>query len=184
MIFDFPGYTLTFIQKETSKDDTAHQYTYIFKFYSPVTRYSYIVRAEYHSEDIFGVKFYCKKDRRSDYKYSKLTNRGDVGNILISCAKVVPFILDKHPTASFGFLGARTIDSASGKVEGNKNNQRFRIYKKVVGYKFGTITFEHIEYPEISGYLLINRNSGVDVVAKEIAVRRMFTETYNNLPNI
>lgn len=184
MTFDLIGYPLKFIQKDRSKDDTAHLFTYIYKFYSPVTKYFYIVRAEYHTEDVFAVKFYCKKDRKSDYKYSKLTNKGDVGNILITCAKVIPVLLKTHPTSSYGFVGARTVDKISGKVENYYYNQRFRVYSNIVAKKFGTVTFEHIEYPEISGYLLVNRKSGSDVATTEHAIQRMFTQTYQNLPDI
>src|SRR5690606_8146966 len=101
-----------------------------------------------------------------DYKYSKIINKGDVGNILITCAKAIPLILQQHPTASFGFVGARTLDKASGKVESYNNNQRFTIYSYIVAQKFGKITFEHMEYPEISGYLLINRHNGVSIATK------------------
>lgn len=184
MTFDFPGYELKFIQKEVCKDDTAHLCTYVYKFYSDVTRYFYIIRAEYHAEDVFAIKFYCKKDRGSEYKYSKITNKGDVGNILITCAKIIPIILQLHPTASFGFVGARTLDRLSGKVENYNNNQRFRVYSKIVARKFGTTTFEHIEYAEISGYLLVNRRTGTDVTIKESAIRRMFTKVYNCLPDL
>lgn len=184
MNFDFNGYELKFIQKDVINDGTAHQFTYVFKFYSPVTRYFYIVRAEYHSEDVFAVKFYCKKDSKSEYKYSKLTNKGDVGNILITCAQVIPLILKEHPTSSFGFVGARTLDIASGKVENYNNNQRFRVYREIVAHKFGTATCKHIEYPEISGYLLININSRTDAATKELAIKRMFTRTYNSLPDL
>lgn len=144
MTFDFPGYELKFIQKDVCRDETAHQFTYVYKFYSPLTGYHYIVRAEYHTEDVFGVKFYCKKDRHSEYKYSKLINKGDVGNILITCAKAIPMILQEHPTSSFGFIGSRTLDRLSGKVESYYNNQRFRVDREVVAYKFGIVTFEHI----------------------------------------
>lgn len=184
MTFDFSGYDLNFIQKDRCKDETAHQFTYVYKFYSPITRYFYILRAEYHVEDVFAVKFYCKKDRGSDYKYSKITNKGDIGNILITCAKVIQILLLTHPTSSFGFVGARTIDKLSGKVENYNNNQRFRIYRELIAKKFGTRTFEHIEYPGISGYLLVNRNSGSDVATKEFAIKRMFSQNYDSLHDV
>lgn len=184
MTFDLTGYELKFIQRDASNDGTAHLFTYVYKFFSPVTRYFYIVRAEYHAENVFAIKFYCKKDRGNEYRYSRLTNKGDVANILITCAQVIPTLLIKHPTASFGFVGARTLDKASKKVENYNNNQRFRVYKEIIARKFGTLTFEHIEYPEISGYLLVNRRCGVDIAIKELAIKRMFAQTYDNLPDI
>jgi len=184
LTFDYPGYDLHFIQKEGCKDGTAHEFTYVYKFHSPITGYHYVLRADYHAEDVFAVKFYCKKDRHSEYKYSKIINKGDIGNILITCAEAIPLLLEKHPTASFGFVGARTIDKASGKVESYINTQRFRVYKEIIKIKFGKVTFEHYEYPEVSGYLLINRKSGNDLATKEAAIRKMFSGTYNNLPDI
>lgn len=46
------------------------------------------------------------------------------------------------------------------------------------------VTFEHIEYPEVSGYLLLNRHSGHDLQEKENAIKKMFASTYDNLPDI
>jgi hypothetical protein len=184
LTFDHIGYDLHFIQKVAHTDISSHEYTYVYKFFSPVTRYYYILRAEHHEEDVFAIKFYCKKDRHSDYKYSKIIDKGDAGNILITCAKVVPLLLGKHPSSSFGFIGSRTLDKVSGKVESYVNNQRFRVYKEVIKHKFGNITFEHYEYPEVSGYLLINKTSEIDLNQKEAAIRKMFSSTYNDLPDI
>ena len=158
MTFDYPGYELTFIQKRPCKDKSAHQFTLIYKFYSPVTKFFYVLRAEYHSEDVFAIKFYCKKDKSSDFKYSKIVNRGDTGNILVTCAKAVPLLLIDYPTASFGFGAARSVDKKNNTVEPYVSNQRFGIYRKVAAEKFGSTTFEHIEYEKISCYLLINKS--------------------------
>jgi len=92
--------------------------------------------------------------------------------------------LIEYPTASFGFIGSRTLDKASGKVESYIKTQRFRVYKEVVEHKFGTKTFEHITYEELSGYLLLNKACGIDLVVKENAIKHMFADTYNNLPDL
>lgn len=185
MTFDYFGYELEFIQREPCKDDSAHLFTLVYKFYSPLTKYFYILHADYHSDDFFAVKFYCKKDRHSDFKYSKLTNKGDVGNILITCVKIVPILLKEYPQASFGFVASRTLDEPSQKVESYFNNQRFRIYRALVALKFGEKTFAHFEYEQISGYLLVNRiGSAGNVVEKERGLVQMLSATYNNLPDI
>lgn len=183
MRFDVPGYPLNFIQKEPCKDVSAHEFTYIYKFRSSVTGYNYILRADYHNEDVFGIKFYAQPHKHSDLKYSKITNRGDVPNILVSCLSVVPILLAQHPKASFGFIGSRTVDKASQRVEGHQNTQRYRIYKKLVKEKIGELTFEHVDYEQLSGYLLLNRAAG-DLQIKESAIVDMFTETYNNLLDV
>lgn len=183
MTFNYKGYNLHFIQKQPCKDNSAHLFTLIYKFYSPVTKYFYILHADHHEENVFAIKFYCKKDRHSDYKYSKIVNKGDLGNILITCAKVVPILLKNYPSASFGFAGARTIDIESKKVEPFSNNQRFRTYKYLIALKFGTKTFAHYEYQAISSYLLVNKDCN-NVDAKERELVKMFSETYVNLPDI
>lgn len=183
MNFDFPGYELKFIQKKPCRDESAHQFSLIYKFSSPVTGYHYILTAEYHLCDVFGIKFYCKKDRHSDFKYSRIINKGDLGNILITCAKVVPLLLNDYPEASFGFLGSRSVDSKSKTIENYDTNQRFKTYSYIIQKKFGVLTFEHIEFPKISAYLLVNRECK-DVKKREAEIINMITENYEYLPDI
>jgi hypothetical protein len=181
--FDHQGYPLTFVQKRLCRDNSAHLFTLIYKFYSPATKYTYILHADYHEENVFALKFYAKKDRHSDYKYSILTNKGDIGNILITCLKVIPIILYDYPTAFFGFIGSRTFDKASNTVENLENNQRFRVYKHIVQLKIGSVQFRHFIYEDISGYLLINMAAGSPQVNEKI-ITRMFSDTYENLPDL
>lgn len=176
MTFDYPGYDLKFIQKEPCDDGSAHKYTYIFKFFSPLTKLHYIIRADYHSFDVFAVKFYCKQHRRSERKYNIITNKGDIGNILVTCIKVIPYLLGKYPNASFGISGARTIDR-SGRAEDYRNNQRYKIYKELIPTKIGPGTFKHFEYDHVSSYLLLNKNGG-DVITRERHIKEMFCTTY------
>ena len=156
MTFDYEGYDIKFIQRRICKDETDHKFTLIYKFYSPVTKYFYILNADYHKEDVFAIKFYCKKDKKSEHKYSKIVNRGDTGNILITCAKIIPKLLLEYPEASFVFAASSTFDNRTRSIESHVENQRFGIYSKIAFLKFGPKTFEHRQYPEISCYLLLN----------------------------
>ncbi|SFQ66355.1 hypothetical protein [Flavobacterium akiainvivens] len=183
MTFDYQGYPLEFLQKQPCKDKSAHLFTLLYKFYSPVTHYHYILRAEYHEFDVFAIKFYCVKDKHSEYKYSKIVNKGDIGNILITCALAVPMLLIDYPTASFAFAGARSIDFKSRKVENYQKNQRFRIYSNIVAKKFGNKTFAHYEYEDISAYLLVNK-SAANIDEKEREIVAMFAANYDNLPDV
>lgn len=180
MIITKKGYPIQYVQKKQINDESAHLFTLIYKFHSPITGFIYIINADYHSSDVFAIKFYVKQHRRSDYKYSKITNKGDLVNILVSNARVVPELLKDYPNASFGFIGSRTIDKKSKKIEGVILNQRFRIYRNIVSSIIGTKTFQHFEYIDISGYLLINKNSG-NVKHKEKELKVMFSETYPSL---
>lgn len=175
MNFDYPGYDLQFIQREPCHDATAHLASYIYKFFSPVTRHYYVVRAEYHDTDVFTVKFYCKKHRNNDFKYSFVVNKGDLGNIIMTCAKVIPLLLQLFPTASFAFAAARTYDPQSKKLEDLYCTQRYRLYRQMVPIKFGQKTFSHYTNDEISSYLLYNKRSSYSLTA----IQEMFRQTYN-----
>jgi len=183
LIFDYPGYDLQFIQKRRIKDGSAHLFSFLYKFYSPVTELQYVLTADYHEGDFFAIKFYAKMHRKSDFKYSLVTNKGDVGNLLVTCLKSVPLLLENYPTASFGFVGSRTYDKASKKLEEYSNTQRFRVYREFVLTKIGADIFKHYEYEDVSGYLLVNRKCGMDINTKERALVTMLAETYNDLPN-
>jgi hypothetical protein len=180
LIITKKGYQLEFVQKRQIHDESDHLFTLIYKFHSPKTGLIYIINADYHSFDVFAIKFYVKQHRRSEYKYSKITNKGDLINILISNAKIIPELLKNYTTASFGFIGSRTIDQKSRKIEGVVLNQRFRIYRRLVSAIIGTKTFEHFEYVDISGYLLINK-ADCNIKLKEKEIKKMFTQTYPSL---
>lgn len=184
-MFNSLGYEPRFVQRQKIKDDTAHLYSHIYKFHSPVTKLNYVIIADYHNtdSDVFSLKFYAKRDKRLDNKYSININKGDVPNILITCIKVIHILLKENPTASFGVLGARTIEKKTALVENYSFNQRFRVYRKVVPRLIGTQTFEHFEYENVSAYLLINRKKG-DITSQETIIKQMFCRTYPKLVDI
>ena len=181
-------YPLKFIQKDICKDGSDHLFTYIYKFTLAETNLHYIIRAEYHTENIFAVKFYSKKDRRSQYKYNKIINKNtytSVINILETCTSLIPILLEKHPNCSFALSSARSIDFSNPKklTEHLEENQRFRIYSRFIQDRIGTSTFTHLEYPTISSYLLIN-NTEQDIDEKEKKNLEMFERTYQTIPDI
>ena len=59
--------------------------------------------------------------------------------IFMTCASIVPLILQKFPLASFVINGAQSLDLESNKIEGRANNQRFRLYKNMATQLFGNI---------------------------------------------
>lgn len=183
MSFDSEGYILHFVQYEPCEDYSCHEFSYIFKFFSPITRCNYILRADFHTGNVFAVKFYRKKDRKSNYRYSKIVNEGDARNILITCLKVIPLILQKHPDASFAFTASRSIDIEAGKVEDFACNQRFRIYQYLVAKKIGTKTFTHFSFKEVSSYLLVN-NLSENVEETKNRLVDMFVDTYDDLHDV
>lgn len=182
MIIKSRGYELNFITIKRIRDST-HLFTFIYKFYSPLTKLHYIVNADYHKEDVFAIKFYAKIHKKSEFKYSKIINKGDLINILLTAAKVIPVLHLKYTTASFAFSGARSIDLHSKKVENYQLNQRFRVYRGLITKVFGSGKFTNFQYEEISAYMLVN-NCSSDINEKEREIVKMFTETYNELPDI
>ena len=102
---------------------------------------------------------------------------------MLTAAKVIPILHSEYPTASFAFSGARSVDMHSQKVEDYQSNQRFRVYRGLITKVFGSKTFTHFQYEEISAYMLVN-NSCEDISKKEREIAKMFTETYNELPDI
>jgi hypothetical protein len=182
-MFESEGYNLKQIQKRKINDGTSHLYSFIYKFYSPRTKLFYILHADYHSHNIFAIKFYAKRDRKSDNKYSKIINKGDVQNILITCVKVIPVLLQSYPEASFCFIASPSIDKKTKRIEGFELNQRFRIYQGLVSRIIGNENFIHYEYSPISGYLFIN--SKVQKYEEyEKQLHDMFCKTYPNLTDM
>lgn len=104
-------------------------------------------------------------------------------NILITCLKAIPLILQDYPTASFGFIGARSIDRISQTFEPYQKTQRYRIYTQLIVAKIGQQTFEHIAYEEVSGYLLINRKAG-DINDAETLIKNIVYQTYEDLLDV
>lgn len=178
-------YELKFIQKESCRDGSDHLFTYIYKFFSPDTKLRYVLRAEYHTGDVFAIKFYNKAPRRSVFKYNIIVNRGYCLSILNTCLQVLRYLLVDFPEANFVLSSSRTVDLTNSRLltEDLKENQRFRIYKNFIQTRIGIGTFTHLFYSDISSYLLIN-NRNNDVRLKEQEILDMLQKTYENLPDV
>jgi len=175
-------YPLKFIQKDKCWDNTDHISTYIYTFFSPVTKLKYVVRSEYFATNTFALKFYAKKDRRSREKYSRIINKGDVFNILLTVGSVIEVLLKIEPLASFAFASSRSIDRETNRIEPFPNNQRFRIYASLIPTYIGDETFDHILYKSISSYLLLNKKNQ-DLESLRLQIEKSFQLTYNDLLN-
>lgn len=167
--------------REIENDRSDHLFTNVYRFKSTETKLTYLIRAEYHSEEVFGIKFYAKAHQKSSRKYSLLTNKGHALRIFITCASIVPKLLKTYPTASFGLIGSRLIDEQNKEIESPNQNIRYRIYHRLIQDLFGYQTFAHFAYPEISGYLLLNRVNNVE--NKKTAIESMFFDNYRNIHN-
>lgn len=181
-MFNSKEYKIIYVQKSSPSKSDDFVLAEIYKFFSVdkdgKNDFKYIIRAELHKHNVFAVKFYAARDRKLESKYSRLTNRRDAAKVIITCASVLPLLLEKYSNASFAFNSSRTIDIHSDKIEGPLNNQRFRIYRHVTDGMVGRNTFEHYEFPEISSYLLVNRKSCSNPDKSKETIRDMFVDTY------
>jgi len=135
--FKSEPFDLTFSHKEIETDKSDHQFSLIYSFRSSETKLRYILRAEYHSGNVFGIKFYAKNHALSDFKYSIVTNKGHSLRIYLTCASIVPKLLQDYPSASFGLIASRSIDSKKEKIEPVEFNRRFKIYSDIIQELFG-----------------------------------------------
>ncbi|WP_155810490.1 hypothetical protein [Polaribacter sp. Hel_I_88] len=81
--------------------------------------------------------------------------------------------MSRNDKASFGFIGARSINSKKDRVLKTKiiesenedgtiiNSQRFRIYRKYTKRYFSLNHFSHLEMRSISCYLLLNKKNNL-----------------------
>lgn len=140
----------------------------------------YIVRVE-RFEDVFAVKFYAKRDRKLDTKYHRIIKAHGYATslrIFVTCASIIPEILKEYPNASFAVNGARSMDLKSNKIESENSTQRFRIYRAISLMLFGRQTFEHVQFAEVSSYLLVNRKGCEDIEAKTQHIKNLFLSKF------
>ena len=143
---------------------------------------------EYHTENVFAIKFYCKKDKKSKFKYNKIINKNKYSTVIKifeTCLSLIPQLLELQPNCSFALLSSRSIDFSNPRklTEGLTRNQRFRVYTRFLQERIGNVTFTHIQYEELSWYLLINNNE-IDIDVKENRIKEMFEKTYNIIPDL
>lgn len=181
-------YDLKFIQKDNCRDGSDHLFTLIYKFFCPDSKLNYIIRAEYHNEKVFGIKFYCKKDRGSDFKYNKIINKNNYSTVIRifeTCLSLISELLKLYPDSHFALMSSRSVDFSNSKklTEALPKNQRFRVYTKFIQDRIANVTFSHFEYPSLSSYLLIN-NCENNIDSKELKIKEMFERTYSYIPDL
>lgn len=176
------AYPLYFIQKASPGEGDAFDFAYIYKFYTERTstyqRLKYILRVEAY-EDVFAVKFYAARDRKLDDKYNRIVRahnyRGTV-RIFFTCAEVVLKLLEQYPAASFVVQGASSMDFKSGKEENHIRTQRYRIYSTMAFAVFSGNTFHHLDEPDSSSYMLVNKYNCTDAKEKAKRIKQMFID--------
>ncbi|HTH83350.1 MAG TPA: hypothetical protein VL490_10465 [Mucilaginibacter sp.] len=132
--------------------------------------YPYLIEVERYPYNIYVFKFYRRFHKKNKQKFNLLTNEGRCSRIVGTCFSIFLTIFSKNPLASFGFLGANTIDESKGIVEQKRETRRFVVYRQAVQNYFGMETFTHFEDTDTSIYLSIsNQNKDIQYIADKAA---------------
>lgn len=115
----------------------------------------YIVTVEEYEYDMYVIKFHKKLDSNRKFRYNLLTNEFRARKILNTCINIGIAFYQRNPLASFGFIGAPTIDE----IESNKfdHTKRFNLYDKFARLHFNPDHFDHTVNVQRSAYLLMNK---------------------------
>jgi hypothetical protein len=155
--------------------------TITYRFQTPVTRYT--VELEHYHHDIFIIKFYRTSDRKNKLRFNIMTNEHNCPRIVSTCIHILLSILKSKQLASFGFIGANTIDPAINFIEDKQTTKRFRVYKMAMENLVGEKIFHHSMDQVHSTYLMVNnKNQSIeDIIEKaKIMFERIYPELENN----
>lgn len=128
------------------------EFLYRFKTES---RHTYFIVVEEYINHLFAVKFYAKDHRLSPNKFKLLTNSNtpkETRSIILTCIHTGFNLLKDYPDYSFAFIGCPKYNSD----EDFRNNQRFRIYCRIVTTFISGKNFRYYSDTEYSTCLLIN----------------------------
>lgn len=153
------SYAFNLIDKKTNPDAGVLCRS-LYNFVTPRRRY--IALVENYRNNIYIIKYYADCHSKSKNKYSFVYNDEYAPAIIRTCVNIMLVCYGDNQMASFGFIGAHSIDKGGkkGSVESKINTQRFRIYQQVMFTFFGKKTFAHSRIKQYSAYLMINRKNG------------------------
>ena len=184
MIITNKAYPLKFIQRKQKWFKSPYISRYIFTFISSRKRLHFVIEIDEFEYNFFAIKFYPKQLKRSADKYNLITNNGDIIRILLSCASSIPIILEKNKLASFGFIGSRSKSKKNRLfVESFHQNKRYRVYSALIQEVIGDKIFDHFEFNNLSGYLLLNKANSNPQKLKN-AIQTMIQHEFEFMDNL
>lgn len=129
---------------------------------------------------IYVVKFHLRCYKKHGDRYLKVSNLHEAPQVIRTVVNICLSILKRNPAASFGFMGAPKVSNRMEKCEdpAMPNNQRFRIYKRLIGSLFGTQLFDHLESAPANCYLLLNKQRKRPELEEVLS---MFGEVFHSL---
>lgn len=163
-------------------------------------RIHYIIEVEKHSDSIFIIKFSQKNHRNSENRYSLLNtkrfleshNSNGAKNFLTLLNTIIKIALDiykKDNKACFGFIGSATLAEMNPNNTSIKYNKklnidgtvsetkRYNIYSIFIKRYFSPFTFQHIEIPTSSSYLLKSKEN---LKVTDKYVQKFFADYFDN----
>ena len=166
------SYQIHFLMSNDSYREPFHR-VHLYKFRAK-SKLIYIVRLEEFDHSFFSVKYYLKKLSHSTKKYEMLTSCYEASRIINTCLKVMEDVLDKYPTASFGFTGAPIEREDTT----DKPTKRYRIYQQIMQNFFPPDSFHHYPLAAKNAYFLINaKNQSPKLVLDYIT--QLLRESYS-----
>lgn len=106
-----------------------------------------------------------------------MTNEFKCMTIVGTCIQIMLDILNRDPLATFGFIGSNTYDPVTKTTEPMDQTKRWRVYKHAMEAQMETETFTHVMLPELSRYVMVNKQKNTDFILAEI--ERVFSELFD-----
>lgn len=131
--------------------------TDLFRFVTAYNRV-YFAEVEVYEDNLYAIKFYCRKHRHLKNRYNLMLNDHDAFNILRTILCIAKDIEEKDDFASFCFFGAPK------EGEGFCNTQRYRIYEKIAYRDFSPDKYNHVKDDSNSIFFILNNeNTNIDM---------------------
>ena len=169
------GYPFTFVMREQGGSYHLSKGTFLYRFKSIKSGFTYLVRAEEYSQHAYCIKFYNKNHQHSDNKYSLLTNTFEVRTILYTIYHIMLDVLRRDTAASFFFIGADDEFDELG-----QSTRRFRVYRRFTSSVVGNTFFEHYRVNELSLYILVNKAAVSDIKSFVSKLSEMVSQAYSS----
>ena len=134
-------------------DPSFHIKTYVYRVITPVGKY--IVHLERYVKDTYVVKFFPARLKQLENKFNIVANDHMMQGVVGTALQIFAWHWQVNRRASLGFVATPSI--LGHLKEERVNNQRFRIYKKVMQNVFGEETFSHFVDVANSAYLMVNK---------------------------
>lgn len=156
----------------------------LYRFKSTYTNQTYMVRVEEYLYHFYGVKFYLKAHAHSDQKYNLLTGFNEPRQLVRTILCMMIDIHKKDAKASFGFIGAETIQEQELRKQTGieKMTKRMSFYRQMLNSYFPQEDAYYVHYIDEakSTYLIINKGElkkDPELIQK---INQYFSDNYSN----